>query len=105
VQSGFWQEHSALVTVTRPFVTSRCDLRHWRFRPIEPNVDRGGETWCPVVLMAQGIAQLVSGVPLTTGEIVTKMVTFAALTVVASGLLARMARVGATELVTNLRSR
>jgi hypothetical protein len=55
--------------------------------------------------MAQGIAQLVSGVPLTTGEIVTKMVTFAALTVVASGLLARMARVGATELVTNLRSR
>jgi hypothetical protein len=58
-----------------------------------------------VVLMAQGIAQLVSGVPLTTGEIVTKMVTFAALTLVAGGLLARMARVGATELVTNLRSR
>jgi hypothetical protein len=55
--------------------------------------------------MAQGIAQLVSGIPLTTGEVVTKTVTCAALTVVASGLLARVARVGPTELVTNLRSR
>jgi hypothetical protein len=48
-----------------------------------------------VVLMAQGVAQLVSGVPLTVGEMVTKMVTFAALTLVASGLLARMAQVAA----------
>jgi hypothetical protein len=48
-----------------------------------------------VVLMAQGVAQLVSGVPLTVGEIVTKMLTFAALTLVAGGLLARMAQVGA----------
>jgi hypothetical protein len=36
----------------------------------------------------------VSGVPLTAGEIVTKIVTFAALTLIASGLLARMAQVG-----------
>jgi hypothetical protein len=50
-----------------------------------------------VVLMAQGAAQLVSGVPLTVGEIVTKMLTFAALTLVASGLLARMAHVGARK--------
>jgi hypothetical protein len=48
-----------------------------------------------VVLMAQGVAQLVSGVPLTAGEIVTKIFTFAALTLIASGLLARMAQVGA----------
>ena len=47
-----------------------------------------------IVLIAQGIAQLVSGVPLTTGEIVTKILTFAALTLVAGGLLARMARTG-----------
>ena len=47
-----------------------------------------------VVLMAQGIAQLVSGVPLIIGEIVTKMLRFAALTLVAGGLLGRMARVG-----------
>jgi hypothetical protein len=47
------------------------------------------------VLMAQGVAQLVSGVPLTVGEIVTKMLTFAALTLVASGLLARTAHLGA----------
>ena len=40
-----------------------------------------------VVLIAQGIAQLVSGVPLTVGEIITKMLTFAALTLVAGGLL------------------
>jgi membrane protein implicated in regulation of membrane protease activity len=45
-----------------------------------------------VVLMAQGVAQLLSGVPLTVGEIITKMLTFAALTLVAGGLLARMAR-------------
>jgi hypothetical protein len=50
-----------------------------------------------VLLMAQGVAQLVSGVPLTTGEIVTKMLTFAALTLIAGGLLARMARRGASE--------
>jgi hypothetical protein len=43
-----------------------------------------------VLLVAQGAAQLVSGVPLTTGEIVTKMLTFAVLTLVAGGLLARM---------------
>ena len=48
-----------------------------------------------VVLMAQGVAQLVSGVPLTVGEIVTKMLTFAGLTLIASGLLARMAQIGA----------
>jgi hypothetical protein len=48
-----------------------------------------------VVLMAQGVAQLVSGVPLTVGEIVTKMLTFAALTLIAGGLLARMAQVAA----------
>jgi hypothetical protein len=48
-----------------------------------------------VVLMAQGIAQLVSGVPLTVGEIITKMLTFAAMTLVAGGLLAWMARTGA----------
>ena len=50
-----------------------------------------------VVLIAQGIAQLVSGVPLTAGEIITKMLTFAALTLVAGGLLARMAHPGASN--------
>jgi uncharacterized membrane protein HdeD (DUF308 family) len=50
-----------------------------------------------VLLMAQGIAQLVSAVPLTTGEIITKMLTFAALTMVAGGLLARMAHPGASN--------
>jgi hypothetical protein len=50
-----------------------------------------------VVLMSQGVAQLVSGVPLTAGEIITKMLTFAALTLVAGGLLARMAHPGASE--------
>jgi hypothetical protein len=50
-----------------------------------------------VVLMAQAVAQLVSGVPLTVGEIVTKMFIFAALTLVAGGLLARMARTGASN--------
>jgi hypothetical protein len=48
-----------------------------------------------MVLMAQGVAQLVSGVPLTVGEIVTKMLSFAAPTLIASGLLARMALVKA----------
>jgi hypothetical protein len=48
-----------------------------------------------VVLMAQGAAQLVSDVPLPVGEIVTKMLTFAGLTLIASGLLARMAQIGA----------
>ena len=46
------------------------------------------------VLMAQGIAQLLSGVPLTPAEIVGKMLTFAALTLVAGSLLAWMARSG-----------
>jgi surface polysaccharide O-acyltransferase-like enzyme len=54
-----------------------------------------GNVCIGVVLMAQGVAQLVSGVPLTAGEIVTKIFTFAALTLIASGLLARMAQVGA----------
>jgi hypothetical protein len=45
-----------------------------------------------VVLMAQGGAQLVSGVPLTVEEIVGMMLTFAVLTLVAGGLLLRMAR-------------
>jgi hypothetical protein len=47
-----------------------------------------------VLLMAQGVAQLALGVPLTVGEIVGKMVTFAALTLVAGVLLLRMARSG-----------
>jgi hypothetical protein len=46
------------------------------------------------VLMGQGVAQLVSGVPVTPAEIVAKMLTFAVLTLVAGGLLARLARVG-----------
>ena len=50
-----------------------------------------------MVLIAQGIAQLVSAVPLTAGEIITKMLTFAALTLVAGGLLARMAHPGASN--------
>ena len=50
-----------------------------------------------VVLMAQGVAQLLSGVPLTVGEIITKMLTFAALTLVAGGLLVRMAHPGASN--------
>jgi hypothetical protein len=45
-----------------------------------------------VLLMAQGVAQLVGEVPLTVGEIVAKMLTFAALTLVAGGLLVRTAR-------------
>lgn len=43
-----------------------------------------------VLLMGQGVAQLASGVPMTAGEIVAKMLTFAALTLVAGGLLVRM---------------
>ncbi len=44
-----------------------------------------------VLLMSQGVAQLVADVPLTIGEIAAKMLTFAALTLVAGGLLLRMA--------------
>jgi hypothetical protein len=40
--------------------------------------------------MGQGVAQLVSGVPMSAGEIVAKMLTFAVLTLVAGGLLLRM---------------
>ena len=44
-----------------------------------------------VLLMGQGAAQLLDGVPLTVAEIVVKMATFATLTLVAGGLLLRMA--------------
>lgn len=44
-----------------------------------------------VLLMGQGAAQLLDGVPLTVGEIIVKMATFATLTLVAGGLLLRMA--------------
>lgn len=47
-----------------------------------------------VLLMSQGVAQLVLDVPLTVGEIVVKMATFAVLTFVAGGLLLRMALQG-----------
>ncbi len=47
------------------------------------------------LLMGQGLAQLVTDVPLTPTEIVAKMLTFAVLTVVAGGLLARSAWGGA----------
>jgi hypothetical protein len=47
------------------------------------------------LLMAQGFAQLISGVPLTVGEIIAKMLSFAVLTLLAGGLLARMAMVAA----------
>jgi hypothetical protein len=43
-----------------------------------------------LLLMGQGVAQLVSGVPMSAGEIVAKMLTFAVLTLVAGGLLLRM---------------
>ena len=43
-----------------------------------------------VLLMGQGTAQLLDGVPLTVAEIVAKMATFATLTLVAGGLLLRM---------------
>jgi hypothetical protein len=45
-----------------------------------------------LVLMGQGAAQLLAGVPMTPGEIVSKMLTFAALTVVAGWVLVVMAR-------------
>lgn len=44
-----------------------------------------------ILLMVQGVAQLVLGVPMTIGEIIAKMLTFAVLTLVAGGLLVRMA--------------
>jgi hypothetical protein len=44
-----------------------------------------------ILLIAQGVAQLASGVPMTIGEIIAKMLTFAVLTLVAGGLLIRMA--------------
>jgi hypothetical protein len=44
-----------------------------------------------ILLMAQGVAQLASGVPMTMGEIIAKMLSFAVLTLVAGGLLVRMA--------------
>ena len=43
-------------------------------------------------LMGQSAAQLIAGVPLTTGEIVGMVLSFAALTVVATGLLAAVFR-------------
>ena len=49
------------------------------------------------LLMGQGVAQLVSGVPMTPAEIVAKMLTFAVLTLVAGGLLARLAWSGAHQ--------
>lgn len=50
-----------------------------------------------VLLMGQGAAQLLDGVPLTVAEIVAKMATFATLTLVAGGLLLRMALSGRAE--------
>jgi hypothetical protein len=50
-----------------------------------------------VLLLAQGTAQLVLGVPLTTGEIIGLMLTFAALTLVAGALLTRMAVLARAE--------
>ncbi|HJY45049.1 MAG TPA: hypothetical protein VJ301_10525 [Propionibacteriaceae bacterium] len=50
-----------------------------------------------ILLMAQGVAQLASGVPMTIGEIIAKMLTFAVLTLVAGGLLIRMARAAAQQ--------
>lgn len=44
-----------------------------------------------VLLLGQGAAQLLDGVPLTVAEIVAKMATFATLTLVAGGMLLRMA--------------
>jgi hypothetical protein len=44
-----------------------------------------------ILLMAQRVAQFASGVPMTIGEIIAKMLTFAVLTVLATGLLRRMA--------------
>lgn len=45
-----------------------------------------------LMLMSQGVAQLIAGVPLTTGEIVGMVLSFAALTVVAAGLLTAVFR-------------
>jgi hypothetical protein len=45
-----------------------------------------------LVLMGQGAAQLLAGVPMTPGEILSKMLTFAALTVVAGAVLSVMVR-------------
>jgi hypothetical protein len=45
-----------------------------------------------LMLMGQGAAQLLAGVPMTPGEIVSKMLTFAALTIVAGTILAIMTR-------------
>jgi hypothetical protein len=49
-----------------------------------------------ILLMAQGVSQLASGVPMTIGEIIAKMLTFAVLTLVAGGLLIRMASAART---------
>jgi hypothetical protein len=49
-----------------------------------------------ILLMAQGGSQLASGVPMTIGEIIAKMLTFAVLTLVAGGLLIRMASAART---------
>jgi hypothetical protein len=43
-----------------------------------------------VVLLAQGASQILSAVPLTTGEIAGKSLSFLGLTVVAGGLLGRI---------------
>jgi hypothetical protein len=45
-----------------------------------------------LLLIGQGAAQLLAGVPLTTGEIVGKMLSFAFLTLVAGGLLGAIVR-------------
>ena len=55
-----------------------------------------------VLLMGQGAAQLLDGVPLTVAEIVAKMATFATLTLVAGGLLLRMVLSGRAETSTHL---
>ncbi|MGN6576681.1 MAG: hypothetical protein ACTHKG_13425 [Nocardioides sp.] len=52
-----------------------------------------------LLLMGQGVAQLVSGVPMGAGEIVAKMLTFAVLTFVAGGLLLRMAGAARSEVL------
>jgi hypothetical protein len=50
-----------------------------------------------ILLMAQGVAQFASGVPMTIGEIIAKMLTFSVLTLVAGGLLIRMVRAAAQQ--------
>lgn len=42
-----------------------------------------------ILLVSQGVAQLADGVPLTTGEVVGKMLSFAVLTLLAGGMLLR----------------